>query len=112
MNEHHTPSPWQINHHNPDQVCDADGEVRGCSPIATLHGTARERRANGRLIVTAPRLLDALFDALPYIEDVLADPRQLACFKKGVVEAHAKQIRDLIAEATGDTKPSRKRAAA
>jgi hypothetical protein len=46
-------------------------------------------------------LLDALLNALPYVEDVLADKAQLACFKPGVVQAHAKAIRAAVAKATG-----------
>lgn len=44
-------------------------------------------------------LLDVLYDALPYVEDVLADPEQLKCFRPGVVQAHAKAIRAAIAKA-------------
>jgi hypothetical protein len=60
-----------------------------------------ETRGNVRLIAAAPELLDALFNALPYVEDVLDNPEQLACFKAGVVERHAKAIRAAIAKATG-----------
>ena len=41
-------------------------------------------------------LLDALCDALPYVEDVLDDKESLKCFKKGVVQGHAKAIRYAI----------------
>jgi hypothetical protein len=44
-------------------------------------------------------MLAALYDALPYVEDVLADPEQLKCFKPGVVQAHASAIRAAIAKA-------------
>jgi hypothetical protein len=60
-----------------------------------------ETRGNVRLIAAAPELLDALSNALPYVEDVLDNPEQLACFKAGVVERHAKAIRAAIAKATG-----------
>lgn len=56
----HTPGPWQVNHADPFQVCDADGETRGCAPIATMHGTYAEKRANARLIAAAPELMEAL----------------------------------------------------
>lgn len=46
-------------------------------------------------------LLEALCNALPYVEDVLANKEQLACFKPGVVQAHAKAIRAAIAKAEG-----------
>ena len=48
-----------------------------------------------------PSLLEALLNALPYVEDVLSSPEQLACFKKGVVRCHVKAIRAAIADATG-----------
>ena len=57
--------------------------------------------SNARLIAAAPDLLDALLDALPYVEDVLSDPAALACFKPGTVQRHAKAIRAAIARATG-----------
>ena len=63
-------------------------------------GEAEERAVIG-LLEAAPKLLAALLDALPYVEDVLSNPEQLACFKKGVVQSHAKAIRAAIADATG-----------
>jgi hypothetical protein len=54
------------------------------------------------LIAAAPELLEALYNALPYVDDVLADKDQLAFFKPGVVQAHAKAIREAIAKATGE----------
>lgn len=55
-----------------------------------------------KLIADRDRLLEALLNALPYVEDVLADKDQLACFKAGVVEKHAASIRAAIAKATGE----------
>lgn len=43
-------------------------------------------------------LRDALYIALPYVEDVLSDPAQLACFKPGVVKKAIRQIRDALGE--------------
>lgn len=59
-----TKTPWQVNSRDPSQVCDADGEVRGCAPIATMHGTAAEKRANAKFIVRACNSHDALVTAL------------------------------------------------
>jgi hypothetical protein len=57
----HTPGPWQVNHRDHFQVCDADGEVRGCSEVAYCSvGTFAERAANACLIAAAPDLLAAL----------------------------------------------------
>ena len=33
MNTNHTPLPWQVNSTDKFQVCDSDGEVRGCATI-------------------------------------------------------------------------------
>jgi hypothetical protein len=60
MSAKHTPGPWQINQFDAEQVCDADGENRGCGAIATLHGTRAEINANARLIAAAPELLAVL----------------------------------------------------
>lgn len=52
---------------------------------------------------TRAALLSALYDALPYVEDVLANPAELACFKPGVVQAHVKAIRAAIELAEKET---------
>lgn len=41
--------------------------------------------------------LEALLAALPYVEDVLSNPEQLGCFKRGVVQRDANRIRRAIA---------------
>jgi hypothetical protein len=61
----------------------------------------REVMERVRVMHAGPRLLEALLDALPYVEDVISNPEQLACFKKGAVQAHVKAIRAAIAEAEG-----------
>lgn len=43
-------------------------------------------------------LRDALYVALPFVEDVMADPAQLACFKPGVVRKAIKQIMAALGE--------------
>lgn len=60
-----TPGPWQHNHLDFLQICDADGEVRGCAPIAHIAGgkngeTRAEARANARLIAAAPDMAETL----------------------------------------------------
>jgi hypothetical protein len=60
MKTKHTPGPWQINTWNPTQVCDTDGENRGCAPIAYMSGTQAEMVANAALIAAAPELFAAL----------------------------------------------------
>lgn len=59
-----------------------------------------EREAAKKLITASPRLLESLLNALPYVEDVLSNPPQLACFKAGVVQRHANSIRAAIAAAS------------
>jgi hypothetical protein len=49
-----------------------------------------------RLIAAAPRLLHAASLGLPYVLDVIDNPEQLACFKKGVVQKHANMIREAL----------------
>jgi hypothetical protein len=75
MSAKHTPGPWQVNHNNPLQVCDADGEVRGCAPIATAwtptQQITREAVANARLIAAAPELLEALKGAVDVLRSQL-----------------------------------------
>lgn len=91
MTTKHTPGPWQINFRDKRQVCDADGEVRGCSPIAHCVGSGAI--ANARLIASAPALLAALqalewaVSGVEYIETEYAE--QIA------------QARTAIAQATG-----------
>ena len=52
---------------------------------------------------TRDALLSALYAALPYVEDVLSNPAELACFKPGVVQAHVKAIRAAIELAEKET---------
>ena len=48
-----TPTPWQVTHADPSVIADCDGETRGCSRIATTHGTRGEKRRNAAFIVRA-----------------------------------------------------------
>lgn len=71
----HTPGPWQVNRSDPLHVCDADGESRGCSPIAFVQVGNDGRwtaKANARLIAAAPDLLAALQELLA--DKYLSDP--------------------------------------
>jgi hypothetical protein len=75
MGAKHTPGPWQVNHDDPTQVCDADGEVRGCSPIAYCTvGTMDERKANAKLIAAAPRMVKALQQCMREFEAYYNSP--------------------------------------
>lgn len=91
MTTTYTPGPWQVNSFDPLQVCDADGERRGCAPIATTHGRAAEARANARLIASAPALLEALAALVNY--------SNLGAYERA---AAMKAARAAIAAATGE----------
>jgi hypothetical protein len=73
MSMQHTPGPWQVNSNDPLHVCDADGESRGCSPIAFVQVGNDGRwtaKANARLIAAAPELLERLEELLEYSENL------------------------------------------
>lgn len=55
-----------------------------------------------RLEQANAELAEALIDAMIYAEDVLGNPEQLACFKKGVVQRHVKAARAAIAKARSE----------
>lgn len=99
MSTSHTPGPWAISKlatpsYAPEFGIYAEGSERDLARIIGDNSTA-----NATLIAAAPDLLDALYNALPYVEDILADKAQLACFKPGVVQQHAAAIRAAIAKA-------------
>lgn len=98
----HTPGPWQVHHGNPLQVCDADGERRGCAPIANAWTPTSqitgEAVANARLVAAAPELLAALKEAIDAVK-VFHGPN---CWE--IYEANAPEMRRwraAIAKATG-----------
>ena len=64
----------------------------------TITGSPKALAAlsHAMLLHRQKQALDALCDALPYIEDVLNDPAQLRCFKAGTVEKHAAAVRNAI----------------
>ncbi len=102
----HTPSPWVASGHYVQALyTPTDGGKPFYREIARTDAplsTPEESAANAILIASAPDLLEALLYALPYVTDVLDNQEQLACFKKGVVQGHVKQIRDAITKATGE----------
>ena len=100
----HTPGPWR---YLPENGSPTTGQhmIAGGKPgyLAEVRDCGSgDIKANARLIAAAPDLLEALLDALPYVEDVLDNPEQLACFKPGTVQRHVKAIRAAIAKATGE----------
>lgn len=91
----HTPGPWEI------RECQCGAPTCDRWHLHHPYGVSGLDIADAALIAAAPDLLEALYDALPYVEDVLSDPEQLACFKKGVVQRHAAAIRAAITKARG-----------
>lgn len=74
MTTAHTATPWQVNDNDSFQICDADGEVRGCAPIAFMHSAPRaEKIANAKFIVRACNAHDDLVKALQAARDALRD---------------------------------------
>lgn len=100
----HTPGPWE--HTGNGDIQGNEDNSHGMGPVDVcsvyLRTVKGRTEANARLIAAAPALLEALLDALPYVDDVLSDPAALACFKSGTVQRHAKAIRAAIAAATKD----------
>lgn len=89
----HTPGPWREGSHRTIQ-----------SPNGTIceiysHMGITEADANQHLIAAAPDLLDALYLALPFVEDHEGDQG----YKAGVVAKAVAKIKGAIAQATGDT---------
>lgn len=117
MTAAHTPGPWKAcrSHEDfdgpmfdidPEDQAEYDarpfvGILAATGTVATAHDLFEFKPEDARLIAAAPGLLEALYDALPYVEDVLSNKEQLACFKAGVVQKHAAAIRAAIAKATG-----------
>lgn len=86
----HTPGPW-IYYPNADYflIDGGPGQTRG---IAKTYN-----EDNAALIAAAPELLEALYVALPYIEDALLDD----AFKPGAVNKSIEQVRTAISKAEG-----------
>lgn len=93
-----TAGPWQVNHRDKTQVCDSDGEVRGCSPIAYCEGSMGERTANARLIAAAPDLLAALESFLRAPSVGSAGPGSVTL---AVQEFNLRAAKAAVAKATG-----------
>jgi hypothetical protein len=92
MTTNHTPGPWQVNSNDPLHVCDADGESRGCSPIAFVQVGNDGRwtaRANARLIAAAPDLLAALQHALERFEAIPAHRDEMGIYRQSAAIARA-----------------------
>lgn len=101
MIKQHTPGPWRYERSNPSPTT-GEHLIAGAKPgyLAEVRDCGSgDVQANARLIAAAPELLDALFTALPFVEDAADDE----IYKSHRVHAVLKEIRAAIAKATGET---------
>jgi hypothetical protein len=92
MSAQHTPGPWI---YSPAVACVfAQEEKKHCPQICSFPAFAPENTANGTLIALAPELLDALYAALPCVEESEE-------FDKPHAPKLSVQIRALLAKAEG-----------
>lgn len=95
----HTPGPW-FHLGMGDIVQKADDYCGDIKDIAAVYLTlGEEDEANAKLVACAPELLEMLCTALPFVEDAELDP----ALKAGYAAETSKQIRALIAKATGES---------
>lgn len=117
----HTQGPWSVGYLGSDIVCPNEKigghtklfDVRGWGYLTGKgHGAlglgpdeaAAIQKANAHLAAAAPDLLDAVYAALPFVEDALKDP----AYKAGAVASHLKQMHAAIAKAEGTEPQSQK----
>lgn len=105
----HTQGPWSVCYDHPDDECrESIAYIRPSAPvdgfweaneIATVYACdgSDERKANVRLLAAAPELLEALYAALPFVEDLQQDDG----YKPGYVAATLATLRAAIAKAEG-----------
>lgn len=92
----HTPGPWRAEHTGYYwHVVSSEGAVTDVCPSqfiggGTIENPSPREPANARLIAAAPDLLDALIEALPYVESCEYDNG----YKPGAV---AKVVRNMNA---------------
>lgn len=91
----HTPGPWGLT--DEGDIAGPNGRVAVLNTLQVADCTQDEWEANARLIAEAPAILEALIEALPYVECAEDDD----CYKPGAVRAVAKRMRAAIARATG-----------
>lgn len=70
----------------------AEDEGRGRKLVAVF-----ERPEDAKLGAAAPELLEAVYAALPFVEDALNDP----AYKTGAVKKHLDMLKEAIAKAEG-----------
>lgn len=94
----HTPAPWSIGVRQPNSdkfIYGSKGEeIANCDRLTNF---PEENLANAQLIASAPELLEALYIALPFVEDGLFHEE----YKKESVKECIKRIRSAIEKAEG-----------
>lgn len=92
----HTPAPWTIEPAQDRRVYLINHRRAAVGEIVY---TDTRNPADASLIAAAPDLLDALYVALPFVEDCEADP----VYRAGAVAKALKQIRAAIDKAEETT---------
>lgn len=96
----HTPGPWFVA--KDTDIQESDGNIVESPNGYEIRPERGIRLGNEacdlRLIAAAPELLDALFTALPFVEDAADDE----IYKSHRVHVALKEIRAAIAKATGE----------
>lgn len=89
----HTRGPWFAKN---ERVWNADEVMYRAASNFDAISHSQELQANAKLIAAAPDLLDALYLALPFLEDCAMDD----CYKPGYVSKSIDTIKAAIAKAT------------
>lgn len=91
-------APWQVRHGHPMDIVDCDGEVRGCSLVATTDGPRAEAVDTAAYIVhcanTHERLLAALrrTHSLLFLRTDTGDKEAMDCLREGLLVIAAAKI--------------------
>ena len=98
MTVKHTPGPWEA-----EELFDGETSLgisikAGRDEVAHISGIGPQDFDNATLLAAAPDLLEALYLALPFIEDCAIDD----CYKPGYVNKSLVSIKAAIAKATGE----------
>jgi len=91
----HTPGPWNISKlATPEYAPEFGIYTDGCTDFVRVVGN--NSKDDARLIAAAPDLLDALYTALPFVEDAETD----TTYKRLAVRKAIRTIKDAITKAT------------
>lgn len=91
----HTPGPWTIEPGQSDRVYLINNRHKHA--IGEIVYSDTRKAADAHLIKAAPDMLNALYTALPFLEDALDD----ATYNRDKVSAKLQEIKDAIKKAQG-----------